>query len=156
MHGGSGPDTVTGLAELFATAYPARVISPTHPGFAGTARPEALDTIGELAALYVALLDQLELSNVTVVGNSIGGWIAAEMALLESRRITGTVIVDAVGIKVPGHPIADFFSLTMDQVMQLNYHDPAPFRIDLSSLPQRPRPSWPGTGQPSPPMPGRR
>ena len=76
LPGGGGPDTVTRFADLFATTYPARVISPTHPGFAGTARPEALDTIGELAALYIALLDQLELTDVTVVGNSIGGWIA--------------------------------------------------------------------------------
>ncbi len=57
------------------------------------------------------------------------------MALLESPRVSGIIIVDAVGIEVRGHPIADFFSLTMDQVMQLSYHDPALFRIDLSSLP---------------------
>jgi pimeloyl-ACP methyl ester carboxylesterase len=135
LHGGGGPDTVASFAELLATTRHARTISPTHPGFGGTARPEALRTVGGLAALYVALLDQLDLDDVTVAGNSIGGWIAAEMALLGSPRISGTILIDAVGIEVPGHPIADFFSLTLDQVFQLSFHNPAPFRIDPAAMP---------------------
>ena len=70
-----------------------------------------------------------------MVGNSIGGWIAAEMAVLGSPRISGLVLVDAVGIEVPGHPVADFFSLTMDQVFQLSFHNPDPYRIDPTTLP---------------------
>lgn len=88
-----------------------------------------------LAALYVALLEQLDLSDVIVVGNSIGGWIAAEMALLTSPRLSGAVIIDAAGIEVPGHPVADFFSLTMDQVFQLSFQNPAPFHFDPTTLP---------------------
>jgi pimeloyl-ACP methyl ester carboxylesterase len=135
LHGGGGPDTVAGFADLLAINYPARVITPIHPGFGGTPRPEALHTIGQLAALYVALLDELDLKDVTVVGNSIGGWIAAEMALHESPRIGGAILIDAVGIEVPGHPVADFFSLSMDQVFQLSFHNPEPFRIDPTNLP---------------------
>lgn len=135
LHGGGGPTTVAGFAELLATTHAARVIVPIHPGFGGTPRPETLHTIGGLAALYVALLDQLDLNDVTAVGNSIGGWITAEMALLEPPRVSGAILANAVGIEVPGHPVADFFSLTMDQVYQLSYHDPGPFRIDLASLP---------------------
>ena len=63
-----------------------------------------------------------------MVGNSIGGWIAAEMALLASPRVGRIILVDAVGIEVPGHPVADFFSLTLDQVFQLSYCNPEPFR----------------------------
>ena len=135
LHGGGGPDTVTGFAELFAKTHHVRVIVPTHPGFGGTARPAALTSIPGLAALYVALIDQLGADDVTVIGNSIGGWITAEMALLASPRISGAVLVDAVGIEVPGHPIADFFSLTMDQVFTLSFHNPGPFRIDPATLP---------------------
>jgi pimeloyl-ACP methyl ester carboxylesterase len=135
LHGGAGPQSVTGFAEKFAAARDVRVLVPTHPGFGGTARPEALATIPGLAALYSALLDQLDLHDVTVIGNSIGGWISAEIALLKSPRVSGIVLIDAVGIEVPGHLVADFFSLTRDEVFNLSFHDPAPFRIDPATLP---------------------
>lgn len=135
LHGGAGPQSVSGFAERFAAAHDVRVLAPTHPGFGGTARPEALNSVGGLAALYVALLDQLGLRDVTVIGNSIGGWITAEIALAKSPRVSGIVLIDAVGIEVPGHPVADFFSLTMDQVLQLSFHNPEPFRVDPATLP---------------------
>ncbi|HYS37316.1 MAG TPA: alpha/beta hydrolase [Pseudonocardiaceae bacterium] len=134
LHGGAGPQSVTGFADRFAETEPARVITPVPPGFAGTPRPDTVDTVRGLASLYVGLLDELDLTDVIVVGNSIGGWIAAEMALAGSARISGVVLVDAVGIEVPGHPVADFFSLTMDEVAQYSYHDPDSFRIDLASM----------------------
>ncbi len=56
------------------------------------------------------------------------------MALAGSARITGVVLVDACGIEVPGHPVADFFALTLDQVAELSYHDPGPFRIDPAAM----------------------
>ena len=144
LHGGGGPQTVSGFADLLAEAGPARVITPIHPGFGGTPRPDALDTVRGLAALYVALLDQLGLAGVTVAGNSIGGWIAAEMALLGGERISSVIIIDAVGIDVPGHPVADFFSLTLDQVSQLSYHDPVSFRIDPAAMPAAQREAMAG------------
>jgi pimeloyl-ACP methyl ester carboxylesterase len=134
LHGGGGPQTVSGFAELLASQRPARVITPTHPGFAGTPRLESLASVSGLAALYVAMLADLGLRGVTVVGNSIGGWIAAEMALADTERISSFVLVDAVGIVVPGHPIAEFFSLTPRQVAELSYHDPDKFGIDPSTL----------------------
>ena len=135
LHGGAGPQSVTGFAEKFAAAHEVRVLVPTHPGFGGTDRPESLDSVTGLAALYQALLDQLRLSDVTVIGNSIGGWITAEVALLKSPWVSGIVLIDAVGIEVPGHPVADFFSLTMDQVFELSFHNPDPFRFDPATLP---------------------
>ena len=135
LHGGGGPATVAGFADLLSRVRPAQVITPTHPGFGGTPRPDGLAGIADLAALYVRLLDELDVVDVCVVGNSIGGWIAAEMALLHSSRITGVLLVDAVGIDVPGHPVVDFFSLTLDEVAQLSYHDPGKaVRIDLAAL----------------------
>jgi pimeloyl-ACP methyl ester carboxylesterase len=135
LHGGGGPQTVTGFADLLAGTREARVITPIHPGFGGTIRPDALATIRHLATLYVGLLDELDLSDVTVVGNSIGGWAAAEIALAGSERVSNVVLVDAAGIEVPGHPAADFFSLTMDQVAQRAYYNPDKFRIDPTTLP---------------------
>ncbi|WP_194922795.1 alpha/beta fold hydrolase [Catenulispora pinisilvae] len=135
LHGGAGPQSVAGFAEKFAATHQVRVLVPTHPGFGGTARPESVGTIPALAALYQGLLDQLDLADVTVIGNSLGGWIAAEIALLESARVSGIVLIDAVGIEVPGHPVADFFTLTMDEVFARSFHDPDQFRIDPATLP---------------------
>jgi pimeloyl-ACP methyl ester carboxylesterase len=136
LHGGGGPLSVAPFAELLADRASVRVITPVHPGFGGTERPDGLKTIGQLAELYVGLLEQMDLSDVTVVGNSIGGWIAAEMALVGSNpRLASVVLVDAVGIEVPGHPVADFFSLTMPEVFERSYYEPAKFAIDPSKLP---------------------
>jgi pimeloyl-ACP methyl ester carboxylesterase len=135
LHGGAGPQSVTGFADLLATSLGVRVLAPTHPGFGGTARPDNLAGIPGLAALYSTLLDQLDLADVTVVGNSVGGWITTELALRRSQRVTGVVLIDAVGIDVPGHPVADFFSLTLDQVFTLSFHNPDPFRIDPTTMP---------------------
>jgi len=135
LHGGAGPQSVLGFADLLASERQARVLVPTHPGFGGTPRPESLHTVRGIAAVYVALLDELDLRDVTVIGNSIGGWIAAEMALLGSDRISRTIIVDGVAIEVPGHPVADFFNLTFPQIAQLSYHDPERFLIDPDTLP---------------------
>jgi pimeloyl-ACP methyl ester carboxylesterase len=144
LHGGAGPPSVRTFAELLATTANVRVISPTHPGFGGTPRPERLDSIARLAHVYIALLERLDLHEVTVVGNSIGGWIAAEMALLDSSRISDVVIVDGLGIEVPGQPVADFFSLTLEQVGQFSYHDPGRFRIDPATMPEAQRAAIPG------------
>ncbi|MGH3382701.1 MAG: alpha/beta fold hydrolase [Actinoallomurus sp.] len=138
LHGGAGPRSVAGFADLLATSGAgsgaARVLTPVHPGFEATPRPEALTSAAGLAAVYVALLDRLRLTDVIVVGNSIGGWIAAEMALRAPERLGGIVLVDAVGIEVADHPVVDFFSLTPEEVARLSYHDPAPFRVDPASL----------------------
>jgi len=134
LHGGAGPQSVTGFAEALAAAAPGRVIVPVHPGFNGTPRPEGLHDAAGLAVLYLRLLEELGLEAATVIGNSMGGWIAAEMAVTGSPRITAVTLVDAVGINVPGHPIADFFSLTLPQVAELSYHDPDRFRIDPATM----------------------
>jgi len=124
LHGGAGPRTMTGFADLLAERTHARVLLPTHPGFDGTRRSAGLASTGDLAALYVALLDELEVSDVTVVGNSFGGWLAAEIALLESPRVSGAVIVDGIGVEVAGHPVTDVRGLSPAELVALSFHDP--------------------------------
>ncbi|MFD0483352.1 alpha/beta fold hydrolase [Kineococcus sp. GCM10028916] len=135
LHGGGGPLTVSAWAHRLAAAADVRVIVPTHPGFEGTPRPETLSSPRDLARLYAGLLESLDLNDVTVVGNSLGGWIAAELGLLDTTRVGRQVLVDAVGIEVPGHPVADFFALTPQQVAQRSYADPATFGLDPATLP---------------------
>lgn len=136
LHGGGGPRTVTPWASRLTGA---RVLTPVHPGFESTPRPAALDSIAGLATTYGELLEALDLDDVTVVGNSIGGWIAAEMAVLGSPRVSGCVLVGAVGLEVPGHPVADFFALSPAELAERSYHDPVTYGIDPAKLPPRVR-----------------
>jgi pimeloyl-ACP methyl ester carboxylesterase len=135
LHSGGGPATVDSFGQSFAAAKGVRVLVATHPGFDGTDRPDGLNSIRGLARLYVSLVEQLGLADVTVIGNSIGGWLAAEIGLIASPRVSGLILVDAVGIDVPAHPIADFFALTMAEVQDLSYYNPEAFRMDPETLP---------------------
>src|SRR5579862_7640785 len=72
LHGGAGPRSVRGFAELLVGGGYGRAIVPVHPGFEGTDRPERLDSVRALAGLYCQLLADLDLHDVTVLGNSIG------------------------------------------------------------------------------------
>jgi pimeloyl-ACP methyl ester carboxylesterase len=134
LHGGAGPASVTGFADLLADATGTRVIVPTHPGFGGTHRPEALTTIDGLAEVYAGLLDALELEDVTVIGNSIGGWVASELALRHPARLGRLALVDAVGVEVQGHPVAA--ELPPAQLAEYSWYDPskAP-SLDPATLP---------------------
>lgn len=133
LHGGAGPASMSRFAELLAQQT-AQVFAPTHPGFALTDRPETLRDIGGLARLYAALLEQVAPTGVTVVGNSIGGWIAVELGLLRTAPISRLVLIDAVGLDVPGHPVTDVAGMAVPEIMQLSFHDPAPFLRDPATL----------------------
>ena len=134
LHGGAGPASMARFSSLLAERHHVRVITPTHPGFARTTRPDELKSIKGLAQLYSSLLDHLGLGDVTVIGNSVGGWIAAELALLANPKVGRIILVGGTGIEVPGHPIPDVSKLTLDQIMSLSYHNPIPFRIDPASM----------------------
>ena len=72
LHGGAGPMSVAGFAEKLV-ASGRRVITPVHPGFSGTPFRAGTTDVAGLAALYAAVLDELDLTGVTVVGSSLGG-----------------------------------------------------------------------------------
>jgi pimeloyl-ACP methyl ester carboxylesterase len=102
LHGGAGPASMARFCDMLAARRHARVIMPIHPGFDGTLRPATLVGTASLARVYAGLLDRLDVWDVTVIGNTIGGWIAAELALLDSPRVSGAILIDAVGIEVEG------------------------------------------------------
>jgi pimeloyl-ACP methyl ester carboxylesterase len=137
LHGGAGPSSVRPFAQLLATTRPAHVITPTIPGFDGTPRPTGLDSIADLARTWLDLLEERDLRDVTVLGNSVGGWTAAEM-LTDPRareRISSAVLLGAVGILVPGHPIGNVAGMPLDQLADLSYAEPDRYRIDPATLP---------------------
>ena len=104
LHGGGGPASMRGLLEQLSAKY--RVFAPTHPGWDDTPRPAWFTGVHRLADLYLNFLDDLDLKEVTVIGNSFGGWLAAELALGDrGHRIRHLILIDAVGIDAPGHQI---------------------------------------------------
>ena len=122
LHGGEGfgtYDPTSGpLAERFT------VYAPSHPGFFGTARPEWLYTITDLAHFTRDLVQELDLDDYVLIGHSIGGWIAAEMAAMDQHDIKGLVLVDAAGIRPEKGEITEIFMVSADTRLKLGFHDP--------------------------------
>jgi pimeloyl-ACP methyl ester carboxylesterase len=129
LHGGAGPASVSGLGG--ALAKNARSIVPTHPGFDGEPRPDRFARIDDLVLAYLALIERLNLKSVVVVGNSVGGWIAAEMALRKSPRLAGIVLLNAVGIDtgLAERSIVDPMKLAPAERSALAFHAPARFAV---------------------------
>jgi pimeloyl-ACP methyl ester carboxylesterase len=113
-----------------------RAITPTLPGWNGTERPDWLTSIDAVASAFLQYLEDQDLTDVLVIGSSIGGWIGAEMAARDTAaRIGGLVLIDAVGIDVPGQPITDFFALDPRGIAEHSFHDSERFYMDPAAQP---------------------
>lgn len=113
------------------------LVIPSPPGFGRSARPGWVTTVDDISYLYLSLLDELDLRDAIVVGCSLGGWIAAEMATKNLSRIARLVLVAPFGIKLGGpadRDIADIWSLPSQKVAALAWHDPARGRRDFAGL----------------------
>jgi len=128
LHGFLEPVGWSEHHALLARDY--RVLAPVHPGFAGSSRPEWMESVEDLAYLYLDLIDRLELREAHVVGHSLGGWIAAELAVRCGHGIGRLVLVDAVGLRTlptpagpAGGSIADWLVLDPATVRELAWHD---------------------------------
>ncbi|MFE5036139.1 alpha/beta fold hydrolase [Streptomyces sp. NPDC056683] len=134
LHGGGGPATVAGLAARLAGT--AHTITPVHPGWDGTPRPDWLTGVDDLAVAYLHLLQDGELSDVLVIGSSLGGRLAAEMAIRDTAGlISGLVLINAVGADIEGEPVTDFFALDPRAQAEHSWHDPDRFYVDPATLP---------------------
>ena len=126
LHGGGGPVLGYPFADRLAERF--ELIEPVHPGFAGTPIPDHFDGLEDLVYLYLDLMDALELEQAIVLGNSLGGWLAAEIAVRTTARIAKLIMVDAVGVKVGGREerdIVDVFATSQSELDRLMWHDPA-------------------------------
>ena len=134
LHGGGGPFTVASIANHLVSSMGR--ITPTHPGWNGTSRPEWFSGIDDLALAYLHYLEDHGLRDVLVIGSSLGGWIGAEMSVRDSAGlITGLILIDAVGVEVPGEPITDFFALDARGVAEHSWHDSNRFYVDPTTIP---------------------
>jgi pimeloyl-ACP methyl ester carboxylesterase len=114
-----------------------RLIVPSHPGFGNSSLPEWLDSIDDIAHIYLELLDKLKLKEVDLIGASIGGWLSAEIATKVPERVRKLVMVGPVGIKVgPSDKldIPDIFAMPQADAAKLTFHDPVKMAPDISKM----------------------
>jgi len=126
LHGGGGPVVAQPFADALAERF--EIIAPTHPGFAGTKAPDHFDGMPDLVYLYLDLLDALDVRDAVLMGFSMGGWLAAELATISCARFSRMILVDAVGVKIGGptdRDIADVWGLPPQEVTRLMWPDPA-------------------------------
>lgn len=107
----------TALAERF------HVYAPSHPGFGTSDRPDWLERVGDLAYVYRWFIETLGLAPVSILGFSMGGWLAAEMAAMYPAGIRRMVLVGAAGLKPPQGEIADIFLASPAEVLQMQFYD---------------------------------
>jgi pimeloyl-ACP methyl ester carboxylesterase len=107
LHGAGGFTGWLPFMDELAAEY--TVVVPEHPGFGTSDDPPWLDAIADLAYFHLDLLAALGLDRVHLVGTSLGGWVAAEMAVRDSHRLASLTLVAAVGITAGGVPIDDIF-----------------------------------------------
>jgi pimeloyl-ACP methyl ester carboxylesterase len=75
------------------------LIVPEHPGFGDTPRPDTLRGLDDLVLHYDAFLARLDLEPVHLVGHSLGGWIAADLAVFYPRRFRSLTLLTADGVR---------------------------------------------------------
>jgi pimeloyl-ACP methyl ester carboxylesterase len=117
-----GPGGWAPFMTMLAGRYD--MIVPEHPGFGGTQLPAWLETVSDLANFYLDFLDALGLDRVHLVGCGVGGWIAADLAMRDTRRLVSLTLVAPAGLRVAGVRQVDVFLGGEDEVLASLIHDP--------------------------------
>jgi pimeloyl-ACP methyl ester carboxylesterase len=121
LHGGGGAGSWLPFMSRLAATFD--VIVPEHPGFGGSDTPPWLDTVPDLANFYLDFLEELGLDGVHLVGQSLGGWVAAELAVRNTSRLASLTLVAAAGIHVKDVAQVDTFLSNPEQHVRDLFHD---------------------------------
>jgi pimeloyl-ACP methyl ester carboxylesterase len=121
FHGAGGLAGLTPVLELLGKHF--EVIAPLHPGYGRSTGEEHLDSVLDSALYQFDLLEELGLERVPVLGHSMGGMIAAEMATLCSHRMTRLLLAAPVGLWIDTAPIPDFFVMSPPELMQALWYN---------------------------------
>ena len=133
---GSGPPLIllqsaeayeAGLDLVDRLARTHEIFLPWAPGYGGSPLPGDVRTIDDVAYIYLDLIERYDLREIALVGCSLGGWIAAEMATKTCERLSKLVLVDALGAKFGGaydRDIEDIYFLSFDKVKAIRFADP--------------------------------
>ena len=122
LHGGGGfpgwAPFLDDLAEDF-TVYVAR-----HPGWGDSTGWDVLSDAVDMAVYYFDLFDALGLRSANILGSSLGGMFAAEIAALGPSYVGRLILQAPAGLAPEGAPPPDSFSMDEASLLQATYHDP--------------------------------
>lgn len=121
LHGSGGSPRFLPAMQKLAEQF--EVFIPQAPGFGGTAAPPWLETIADVANFYLEFLETFDLRRVHLVGLSLGGWTAAELAVRDSSRLASLTLMDAPGIRAPGLAPRDPALIGEEQQIRDTYFD---------------------------------
>lgn len=120
LHGAGGSNW-SPLLELLAEKH--RVIAPEHPGFGRSQIPDWMMSVGDLAFFYLDVMKQLDLTNVHLVGHSLGGWTAAEIAIRSTARLKSLSLLAPAGVRSPTVPFGDIFLWSWEEHAKHMFYD---------------------------------
>ncbi len=121
LHGANGIAEVKPIMQELARDF--EVLVPEHPGFGGSDEPAWFDNIHDLAYFYLDFVEQLGLEDLLVMGSSIGGWLALEIAIRNTSRIRALSLIGPAGIYVPGLKKGDMFLWSPEERVRNLYVD---------------------------------
>lgn len=123
LHGAGGLFAENPFLDALAKDY--TVYAPEWPGYGESSGEEHLDDMLDFALHGWDVIEALGLRRPHLVGHSMGGMIAAEMACLAPNDLAKLVLVAPAGLWIPEHPIPDLFALLPFEFANLLFHDPA-------------------------------
>jgi len=123
LHGASGAPAVLPFMEKLAQRFD--MLVPEHPGFGASDEPGWLENMHDLAYFYLDVLESLGLRGLHLVGSSLGGWLALEMAVRDASRLKSLLLVGPAGISVPGVKPGDVFLWSPEELTRNLFFDPA-------------------------------
>jgi pimeloyl-ACP methyl ester carboxylesterase len=121
LHGSGGVSAWTPWMARLAERFD--VIVPDHPGFGASDTPAWFDNIHDIAYYYLDFIKALGLTNVHVLGHSLGGWIAAEIAVRNTSALRSLSLLAPAGLRVPGVERVDVFLLAPEDIPRAVYYD---------------------------------
>lgn len=128
-----------GAGFLTRLAERRRVLAPEQPGYGSSTGGEHLRDVHDVALYHRALLRSLGVAHVDVVGHSLGGMFAAELAAIAPDLVGRLVLVDAFGLWLDDEPAADPFG-PAEQVAAAKWHGEAPAREPSNFVPDEAEP----------------
>lgn len=106
------------LPFLDALAAECDVVAPEHPGYGDSQIDDDVQAFDDLVLHYDALLDDLQLDPVHVVGHDLGGWLAADLAVFFPRRFKSLTLITPCGLRVADAPLTDPFRMTPEETIE--------------------------------------